>query len=191
MVVWKKTMITEDSLRQHYMPVSDSYFQKQDGTKVKRNMFDYIRDHLGYRIELQSLQLPDKLQTGKENLLKLNLLNRGFATVFGEHPVYFVLIDDKGEVTEFPTEANPLDWQPFQPGDTTYTPLTHSVDLSLQLQGAVVPGKYKLGLWIPDGSERLKYNSRYAIRCANGNTVWAVSEDGKYGVNILTTVEVE
>ena len=102
-------------------------------------MFDHIRDHLGYR---------------------------GFATVFGEHPVYFVLTDDKGEVTEFPTEANPLDWQPFQPGDTTYTPLTHSVDLSLQLPGAVVPGKYKLGLWIPDGSERLKYNSRYAIRCA-------------------------
>lgn len=191
MVVWKKTMITEDSLRQHYMPVSDSYFQKQDGTKVKRNMFDYIRDHLGYRIELQSLQLPDKLQTGKENLLKLNLVNRGFATVFGEHPVYFVLTDDKGEVTEFPTEANPLDWQPFQPGDTTYTALTHSVDLSLQLPESVAPGKYKLGLWIPDGSERLKYNSRYAIRCANGDTVWAVSKGGKYGVNILTTVEVE
>lgn len=191
MIVWKKTMITEDSLRQHHMPVSDSYFQKQDGTKVERNMFDYIRDHLGYRIELQSLQLPNQLQAGKENLLKLNLVNRGFATVFGEHPVYFVLIDNQGKVTEFLTEANPLDWQPYQPGDTTYTSLTHSIGLSLDLPDSVVPGEYKLGLWIPDESDRLKYNPRYAIRCANGDTTWWVSEDGKYGVNVLTDVEVE
>ena len=191
MIVWKKTMITEDSLRQHHMPVSDSYFQKQDGTKVQRNMFDYIRDHLGYRIELQSLQLPEKLQSGKENRLKLGLVNRGFATVFGEHPVYFVLIDDKGKVTEFLTKANPLDWQPFQPGDAAYTPLVHSVNQSLQLQGSMPAGEYRLGLWIPDGSERLKYNPRYALRCANGNTTWWVSEDGKYGVNVLTTVEVK
>lgn len=191
MIVWKKTMITEDSLRQHHMPVSDSYFQKQDGTKVQRNMFDYIRDHLGYRIELQSLQLPEKLQSGKENRLKLGLVNRGFATAFGEHPVYFVLIDDKGKVTEFLTKANPLDWQPFQPGDAAYTPLVHSVNQSLQLQGSMPAGEYRLGLWIPDGSERLKYNPRYALRCANGNTTWWVSEDGKYGVNVLTTVEVK
>ena len=52
-------------------------------------------------------------------------------------------------------------------------------------------GEYRLGLWIPDGSERLKYNPRYALRCANGNTTWWVSEDGKYGVNVLTTVEVK
>ena len=154
-------------------------------------MFDYIRDHLGYRIELQSLQLPEKLQSGKENRLKLGLVNRGFATVFGEHPVYFVLIDDKGKVTEFLTEANPLDWQPFQPGDAAYTPLVHSVNQSIQLQGPMPAGEYRLGLWIPDGSERLKYNPRYALRCANGNTTWWVSEDGKYGVNVLTTVEVK
>lgn len=191
MVVWKKTMITEDSLRQHHMPVSDGYFQKRDGTKVKRNVFDYIRDHLGYRIELQSLQLPSKLVSGKENVLKLSLKNRGFATVFGEHPVYFVLIDNAGEVTEFLTDANPLDWQPFEPKDSTYTSLVHSVDLSFRLPASMMPGTYRLGLWIPDGSDRLKYNARYAIRCANGDTMWAVSGDGKYGINVLTTVEVE
>ena len=163
MVVWKKTMITEDSLLQHHMPVSDSYFRKKDGTKVKRNVFDYIRDHLGYRIELQSLQLP----------------------------VYFVLIDDAGEVTEFPADANPKNWQPFEPKDSTYTSLTHTVDVSLELPASLTAGTYKLGLWIPDGSERLRYNPRYAIHCANGDTDWWISKDGKYGVNVLTAVEVE
>lgn len=191
MVVWKKTMITEDSLLQHHMPVSDSYFRKKDGTKVKRNMFDYIRDHLGYRIELQSLQLPSKFVSGKENVLKLSLKNRGFATVFGEHPVYFVLIDDAGEVTEFPTDANPKNWQPFEPKDSAYTSLMHTVDVSLELPASVTAGTYKLGLWIPDGSDRLRYNLRYAIHCANGDTDWWISKDGKYGVNVLTAVEVE
>lgn len=191
MVVWKKTMITEDSLLQHHMPVSDSYFRKKDGTKVKRNVFDYIRDHLGYRIELQSLQLPSKFVSGKENVLKLSLKNRGFATVFGEHPVYFVLIDDAGEVTEFPADANPKNWQPFEPKDSTYTSLTHTVDVSLELPASLTAGTYKLGLWIPDGSDRLRYNPRYAIHCANGDTDWWISKDGKYGVNVLTAVEVE
>lgn len=176
---------------QHHMPVSDSYFRKKDGTKVKRNVFDYIRDHLGYRIELQSLQLPSKFVSGKENVLKLSLKNRGFATVFGEHPVYFVLIDDAGEVTEFPADANPKNWQPFEPKDSTYTSLTHTVDVSLELPASVTSGTYKLGLWIPDGSDRLRYNPRYAIHCANGDTDWWISKDGKYGVNVLTAVEVE
>lgn len=191
MIVWKKTMITEDSLRQHRMPVSDGYFEKKNGEKVKRNMFDYIRDHLGYRIELQSLQLPEKLEMGKENMLNLSLRNRGFATVFGEHNVCFVLISDKGEVVEFPTNANPMDWQPFEPKDSTCTSLVHPVDLSLTLPTSLTPGTYKLGLWIPDASDRLMYNPRYAIRCANGDTDWWISEDGKYGVNVLTAVEVE
>ena len=191
MIVWKKSMITEDSLRQHHMPVSDSYFLKADGTKTERNVFDYIRDHLGYRIELQSLQMPGKLKIGGENPVHLNLINRGFATVFGEHPVCFVLIDEEGTVTEFPTAANPVEWQPFEPQDSTYTSLVHSVDASLALPASATPGTYKLGLWIPDASERLMHNPRYAIRCANGDTDWWISKDGAYGVNVLTSVEIE
>ncbi len=191
MVVWKKTPLREDSLRKYHMPVSDSYFRKQDGTEVERNAFDYIRDHLGYRIELQELRLPQTLRSKEENRLNLTLINRGFATVFGEHPVCFVLIDGQGMVTELATtSANPVDWQPFQPGDSLCTPLVHQVEASFRLPGSLEAGNYELGLWIPDASERLRYNPRYAIRCANGNTKWRVSADKRYGVNILTPVEI-
>ena len=191
MVVWKKTMITEDSLRKYHMPFSASYFQKKDGTKVERNMFDYIRDHLGYRIELQKLQTPEALQIGKENKIRLDLINRGFATVFAGNPVYFVLVNDKGEVTEFPTKALSADWQPYEPQDSTYTPLIHSVELSANLPATLLPGKYQLGFWLPDPSGRLMYDPRYAIRCANGDTEWWVSKDNKYGINLLTTIDIK
>lgn len=191
MAVWKKSLITEDSLRAHYMLVSDSYFRKKDGTPVKRAVFDYIRDHLGYRIELQSLQLPATLKKGMNHPLKLKLINRGFATVFGEHPVYFVLVDEKDGVTEFLTQANPTDWQPFQPGDSTCTSLVHSVESMFELPATLAPATYKLGLWIPDGSDRLKYDARYAICCANGDTEWWISPDKKYGINLLTSIELK
>lgn len=191
MVVWKKTWINEDTLKKYRMPVSDRYFTRKDGRPTDRNVFDYIRDHLGYRIELQTLDMPAKLRAGKDNRVTLELINRGFAAVADRHEVYWVLIDKEGKVTEFPTGADPRDWQPFRPGDDTFTPLVHTVKAAIALPDKFPAGTYRLGLWIPDSGESLKHNARYAIRCANGNTVWQVSEDKRYGVNLLTSVEVD
>lgn len=191
MRVWKKTMITENSLNQYHMPVSENYFRKKDGSAVQRSVFDYIRDHLGYRIELQSLQLPRKLEKGKKNLLRLELINRGFSTVHGEYQICFVLIDKEGHITEFPTIASPKTWQPYQPEDTTCTPLIHTVELALNVPDSLSKGNYRLGLWIPDNSHRLKYDSHYAIRCANRNINWQVLQNGKLGVNVLTDIEIK
>lgn len=192
MQVWKETMITEDSLAKYRMPVSSSYFRLKDGSRIARSVFDYIRDHLGYRLELQSLQMPSVLKAGQANRLELTLINRGFATVFGEHIVCPVLVDTAGQVLELGAlQVNPMEWQPFHPADPECKPLLHSVDMTCQLPQGIAPGNYKLGLWIADASERLKYDARYAIRCANENTEWAVAEGGRYGINILAEVQVE
>lgn len=192
MLVWKETMITEDSLIKFNMPVSSNYFRLRDGSRTKRSVFDYVRDHLGYRLELQSLQMPAVLTAGQANPLKLTLINRGFATVFGEYTVRPVLVDETGQVIELPAvPVNPMEWQPFNPADTECKPLLHTIDLTCSLPQDIIPGNYKLGLWIADASERLKYDARYAIRCANGNTEWTVAEGGRYGINVLTGVVVK
>lgn len=124
--------------------------------------------------------------------MELTLINRGFATVFGEHTVRPVLIDNAGRVMELnAASVNPTDWQPFDPADAEYKPLLHTINLTCTLPRDMVPGNYRLGLWIADASERLMYDSRYAIRCANGNTTWTVAEGDRYGINVLTEVSVE
>lgn len=184
MMYWKETPVTEEFLKENKMPVSDGYFRNQDGTPAPRNAFDYIRDHLGYRIELRELTVED-------GNIELSLVNRGFSTLFNEHPVYFVLTDENGKVCHTQlTDANVHDWQPYAPADPECTPLTHTVTARLETKD-VPAGEYRLGLWIPDGSERLQYNPRYAIRCANSDTEWNVSDDGKYGINILTTYKID
>lgn len=117
------------------------------------------------------------------------MINRGFSTLFNEHPVYLVLIDDMENVCYTSlTSANVNAWQPYQPGDSLCTPLVHQVKDDLKIPTDLRKGTYRLGLWIPDGSARLKYDSRFAIRCANSNVDWWVSKDKKYGVNILSEI---
>jgi hypothetical protein len=180
MMYWKETPLSETFLTENKMPFSPDYFTNKAGEKVERNVFDYIRDHLGYRIELQSL----KYTTDRQNtFIDISLINRGFSTIINKRPVYLVLIDDKNKVIELATQADATSWQPYDPSDTTCTPLVHHIHYQINT-GKLKSEKYKLGLWMPDNSETLRYNPRYAIRCANGNAEWKII-DSKYGVNVL------
>lgn len=189
MMYWKETPITEAFLSENHMPISNGYFRKKDGSAAERNAFDYIRDHLGYRLELQTLTAPRKLIHSELHPVEITLINRGFSTLFNEHTVHLVLINEDGEIcydTTSPENVN--DWQPYRPGDAQYKPLVHTINTQLQVPESLPQGSYRLGLWIPDGSRRLMHDSRYAIRCANGDVEWWVSPDNRYGVNILTTI---
>jgi hypothetical protein len=181
MMYWKETPIPETFLKENKMPFSPDYFTNSAGKKVERNVFDYIRDHLGYRIELQSL----KYTTGKQyTSVDISLINRGFSTIINQRPVYLVLIDDKNKIIELKTQADVTSWQPYDPSDTSRTPLVHHIQYQISNSIKIDSKKYKIGLWMPDNNKTLRYNPRYAIRCANGNTEWKII-DNKYGVNVL------
>lgn len=188
MQVWQDTSIDTDFLKKENMPVSANYFETISGKKVERTVFDYVRDHLGYRIELQDLKTNLTWSKNKLNEITLNLINRGFATIFNEHDVYFVLINNNGRIIESKTVADVHQWQPRS---KTNDVLIHTINHNFTLPEDITAGDYKLGLWIPDSFEQLKYNAEYAIRCANGNMEWYQSPDGIYSINILTDIHIE
>jgi hypothetical protein len=188
MLYWKETPINEAFLSENKMPVSDNYFLKKDGSKAERNVFDYVCDHLGYRIELREIKTNSEWKKGKNNPVEISLVNRGFSTLFNEHPVYLVLIDSWGKVRHTTlTGANVNDWQPYNPQDATKTPLVHRITASILLPETLPHGVYRLGLWIPDASQKLMYNSLFAIQCANSDSIWITNPDG-YGINCLTDI---
>ncbi|MDR0710975.1 MAG: DUF4832 domain-containing protein, partial [Prevotellaceae bacterium] len=76
------------------------------------------------------------------------------------------------------------------PEDAGRTPLVHRISASVTLPSTLPAGDYRLALWIPDGSNELRYNPQYAIRCANSDVPWVVTPEG-YGVNTLTIVSNE
>jgi hypothetical protein len=44
---------------------------------------------------------------------------------------------------------------------------------------------------MPDGSNDLKYDPRYAIRFANGNIEWWQDSDNKYLINFIGSLDLQ
>ena len=187
---WRSSPITKEQLEKARLPISKDWFTDILGQPVKRTQFEYIRDHLGYRIELQKASFSKELKPNQDLVVDLSLINRGFSTLFSKRPVIITLVDIYGKVFSFPTEADPRRWFPHKPSDKEYTSLVHTITLKRSLPRSAKPGHYMLGLWLPDRSKSLLYRFDYAIRVANGDVPFWKDIDGKYGINLLGVVQI-
>jgi hypothetical protein len=171
--------LTIDQVTEAKLPVSEGYFKDGSGRIIPRTEFEYITDHLGYRIELQSAKFPKRVRQGSELAVKVKLRNRGFAVLYNPRPVYITLIGEDGKVNEFRmTDADPRRWQPYLPGDESFAPLAHEIAGEWQTPSGLAPGKYQIGLWLPDEAESIAKDPRYAVRVANRNTPWWTKREG-------------
>jgi hypothetical protein len=190
---WMKTPVTREQVASAHLPVSDGYFTDASGQETPRTQFEYIRDHLGYRLELQDATLPQRQALGQPMTLTVRLHNRGFATFCNPRPVFFVLIGADNHVYKLADSvADPRRWQPFRPGDPEFRPVLYTLTLQLEtgLPPDVAPGEYRVGLWLPDAYGSLARDPRYAVRVANEEVPWWVDPQGHYGINVLGTVQV-
>ncbi len=178
---WKDTPVTAEQLAEKHLPYSPAYFEGVD----HRTAFEYIRDHLGYRLEAQECSFDNLIRHGQDFHADLSLINRGFATVINPRICYFVLCHGSGKVYEIPTHVNAQSFQPFQPGDPAYMPLVHHVTVQITIPEDLPGGAWTLGFWMPDEAESLRYRADYSIRLANNGEWYNI--DGR-GVNKLGTV---
>ena len=145
--IWKRVPVDPMFLTANDLPWSEAYFRDAQGRHVWRSYYEYIRDHLGYRIELQSFEY--EISEGRL-AGKIRLINRGFSAPVNPRKVYFVL---GGQPTELKTDLRK--W---------YSGEEQILHFELTLPSA---GEYETGLWLPDGSDILRSREDYAIRCAN------------------------
>ena len=186
---WMRTEVTPDTLEAQRMPLSDGYFEDTAGEPVARTIFEYIRDHLGYRLELQEARFARRVRSGDPLDVRVSLINRGFSIPHLPRPVQLVLVDAVGNVVAAERcPADPRRWQPYEPGDESFAPLTHRFGATLRTAG-LRRGVYRLGLAMPDAHASLRGDPRYAIRVANGDVPWVVAELG-LGVNVLGEVAI-
>ncbi|XXX76745.1 DUF4832 domain-containing protein [Sorangium sp. So ce134] len=138
--------------------------------------FETIACRLGYRFAVMGHESPEQVARGQSLSLRLRLFNDGYARAYNPRPVYLVL--QQGEARRVvQVDADPRRWAPGEESELC---------LGAQLPADLPPGDYQLGLWLPDGSERLRDDPRYAIQLSSGAT-W----DGASGVNLLdATVRV-
>lgn len=144
--IWKRCPVDPMFLKNNDLPWSESYFQDEQGRHVWRSAYEYIRDHIGYRIELQSFEyeITDRLRG------KIRLINKGFSAPVNPRKVYLALGKER-----FDLDCEIFRW---------YSNEEQILSFDLPLPES---GSYEVGLWLPDEAETIRDRSEYAIRCAN------------------------
>ena len=183
---WKKQFYSIGQFRQQNIAVSDDYFLNLQGQQVSRTAYDYMRDHLGYRFQATQAIIPSFVNRGDSANFSMQLKNFGFAPLINSRPVYFVLIDEQDNIKEVLTKSDPTTFLPVHvAGNSNYV-----INQAVYVDDSFYPGKYRVGLWMPDNSPELKYDTKYAIYLANGNIEWWKDVSNKYLVNIIGSFQV-
>ncbi|HET7087978.1 MAG TPA: DUF4832 domain-containing protein [Anaerolineae bacterium] len=133
---------------------------------------DEIRQRLGYRLVLKEASIPSSVHAGGTLHLNVLLSNIGFAAMYNPRPIYIVL---QGVTNRYDIPVASIDPRRWEAGQD------HSLAVTVDVPANIVPGTYKLGLWLPDAYASLQNSPAYAVRFAN-TSVW----DALNGVNILT-----
>ncbi|NDV46731.1 DUF4832 domain-containing protein [Paludibacter sp. 221] len=162
---WKTVKVQPELLKRNNIFFDENYF-KENGKFVVRSFYEFVRDHLGYRLNV--VNTPTFQKDGSKLKYNIEITNTGFATVLNPKPVYLVLIDSNNQlVKELPlNDVKPRDWQPWAKGKPADL-LVHS--LSGSVEANVAAGTYKVGIWIPDSYESIKNNPAYCVKFATDN----------------------
>ncbi len=201
---WRSQYLAASQVIGAGLPADPMYFQDSAGREVSRTAFDYIRDHLGYRLRLTGADFGEN--AGGHLPVKLRIVNDGFSAPHIPRTAYVALLNEDGTIvnadvldgvdglpakwtswrglcsTEHQVSVNPRIWRTRTTNktNTSCDQPTHTVEGSLNLK-ALPAGEYRLGLWLPGAGDG---NANYAARLANADVAWL------NGVNVVATVRL-
>ena len=159
-----------------------NWFKDENGNTIDRNPYDFIRDHLGYKLVAEKSNLSGDL--GRKGTLKVDLTfkNYGFAAAFFLESG-FAILDSKYNVVSTVEAGDPNKWISL-PADYYATEknssvqddvITYTIDATLTLPET--EGTYYIAFYLKNGL------NDYAM----------LSNDIKFegdGFNILHTIEI-
>jgi chitodextrinase len=163
------TEINED-----YAPVNLNLWKQANlaaaGTDPAETLFTRARRKLGYRLRLVDATYTTQATAGSAFTFAAHLANDGYAGIIKPRPV-FLVFDDGTHRYDVPLPG--LDPRTWRPGAVSVPAQTVTLP-------AMVPGSYKLALWLPDPAGGLRGNPAYSVRLADTGT-W----DAAKGYNVL------
>ena len=148
---WKRTAFSPRMLDSLGLPCDTHYFESHPAPSG----YEYIRDHLGYRIELTGASIARR---GRSLKGSIRLRNTGCASPVNPRSIYLVLLDDCGSVMEIPTGTDARMLRPWEEIE---------IPVDIQLKGRLIR-RTRLALWLPDEDPLLRYRPPYAIEFSYG-----------------------
>ncbi len=126
-------VVTSEMLDDLGIIYDPNWFVDDEGNEVNRNPYEFIRDHLGYRLVAGNAEISGNVGIKEKVNVKLNFKNYGFAAAF-YMTSGFAILNDKYEVVSTVDAGDPVTWHSHDPDDYTSTEvLDHSVSAELTL----------------------------------------------------------
>ena len=134
MARWRSIPLTIPMLLDRGIHADPDYFAEE------RDVFECLRDHLGYRLKAQKIHVSQE-----QNALEvtLHVVNYGFAAPHMLQDTGFVLLDMDGNVAADAKCGSISSWQSRPVDNTTREPQLHKAEGKL----TAVPGAYYLGFY--------------------------------------------
>lgn len=186
--IWRNTQVSlADIVNSGYssIPRDTAYFTNMSGQLVTRSYYDFIRDHLGYRFQVQRATFEKNVTRGSNFAIQISLRNIGFSNLINSRNLYLALIDSNNQVTTFSLQEDARSW------NVSTQTAAYLLSKQIALPNNLPAGQYKLGLWLPDSDAGLKYDADYAIRFANRNIQHWRDPQSQYLINILGTINLQ
>ena len=156
---WQITPLDLNVVANERLPVSPAYLRSARDHSV--SVYDYIRDHLGYRLEIAAVDVTIDLGTGAAGnssaSVAVSLTNYGFSAPINTRDLKVVLVATRSNTVAWVgTTATVVDWrkwQPTTPGDPDRVPLVHSFTARGAADRIVSGEVYSIGVSLRDPVE--------------------------------------
>lgn len=127
------------------------WFMYDDGTPIYRDPYQFIRDHLGYKLQAQNANISWSGEEADKISIEMNLVNYGFAAAFNMISGFAILDSNYNVVSEVKA-GQPSTWYNRDPDDPySMEVLTHTV--SAELDGVSKGGEYHIAFYLKNTME--------------------------------------
>lgn len=187
-------VVTKEWLDANGIIYDPAWFIDANGNEITtRNPFEFLRDHLGYKLVAQDLILKGDITAGGNLYANLALKNYGFAAAFGLESS-LVILDANGNVVSEVSAGDPSTWYSLptdyyveaKSGSVQDDVLTHSVSANVSLPST--SGTYRLALLLENEAGD---TARLSNAASDGFSYTADSNKRNTGYNVLYTFTIE
>lgn len=187
---WKQQPVTEQWLTDNGIQYDPSWFLDKNGQTVKRNMFEFVRDHLGYKLVAQRLKVTGQSKPAGVLTAEMSLINYGFAAAFNLESGFAVLDEQYRTVSTVPC-GEPETWynrNPDQYSDSRHP--VHTLKAAVPLPDK--PGRYALAFYLRNtaGQYARLSNRLTVVNSLSDPTVMQSEDTVPTGFHILHEFEI-
>lgn len=183
MIRWvEREPLTPELMDANGIIYDPNWFFNENGEQILRNPYEFLRDHLGYKLVADKVNLKGSVGKGTTLNVDMSFKNYGFAAAFFLESGYAILNDDY-EVVSTVKAGEPDKWISL-PADYYVTEKNSSV------QNDIISYNVAADLTLPE--EAGTYHIAFYLK-NNGDDFASLSNDVSFedGYNILHTFEIK